>query len=70
MSKRTALINQLKDTINEHNGSSLSLAQVEHWVGSDASESEIDEHISDFRYEPDNAVTPEDILSLWEDCHA
>lgn len=70
MSKRTALINQLKDTINEHSGSSLSLEQVEHWVGSDASESEIDEHISDFRYEPDNAVTPEDILSLWEDCHA
>ena len=41
MSKRTT--NQsTKDTINKHHGSSLSIEQVEHWVGSDASESQIE----------------------------
>ena len=67
MSKRTALINQLKDTINKHHGSSLSIEQVEHWVGSDASIETIDEYTSEVDAGDDTAVTPSDVTSLWEE---
>ena len=70
LSKRDALIKELTETINEHNGSNLNTAQVEHWVGSDTSIDTIRSYISDFAWQADESVTPDDILSLWEECCA
>ncbi len=70
LSEREKLIGDLTYTINDYYGCALSKAQVEHWVGSDASNDTIMSYISDFAWQASESVTPDDILSLWEDCCA
>lgn len=68
LSQRRILIKELTETINAHNGCNLNTAQVEHWVGSDTSIDTIRSYISDFTWQADQSVTPDDIMSLWEEC--
>ena len=67
MSKRDALIKTLMSLLNETHDTSLTFEQVENWVGSDTSESGIQDHIYDFKFSPESAVTPDDVMELWDE---
>ena len=68
MSNRANLIQQLTDGMNKRYNSELTTEQVEHWVGSDANNDTIYEYIEEVVSGDDSAVTPDDIISLWNDC--
>ena len=67
VSKKDKLIVTLTNKVNSHFNSELRVEQVAHWVGSNASEEQIEEYIADFTHDIDKALTPDDVLDLWED---
>lgn len=67
MSKRDALIETLTSLLNEKHDTSLTVDQVENWVGSDTSESGIQDHIHELKFSPESAVTPDDVMELWDE---
>lgn len=64
---RTQLIQNLTNTMNVHYNSNLTFKQVEHWVGCDADKETIKQYIVEFDDSPKTAVTPDDVLSLWDE---
>jgi hypothetical protein len=68
LSERKQNICKLQNEINKHHKSDLTLEQVEHWVGSDASMSEIIDNCYEVKMSSGKeGVTPDDILDLCED---
>lgn len=65
---REQLIQNLTNSMNSHYNSSLTFEQVDHWVGSDTKNETIEEYIDEVIDSPETSVTPDDVLSLWEDC--
>lgn len=66
MGQRDSLVKTLTNAINAHWTVMLTFEQVENWVGCDASNEQISEYIADFSSNPEAAVTPSDVLWLWD----
>lgn len=64
---RAKLIQTLTNTMNTNYNSTLTLEQVEHWVGSDTDNETINEYVVELDDSPETAVTPDDVLSLWDE---
>ena len=67
MEARTANIQQLRTSLNEKHNSQLTDAQVEHWIGSDTPTSDIKDLYYEVVNNTSSALSPEDVLDLWED---
>lgn len=65
MSLRDDLIEQLKDAINTRESTSLTVAQVSHYIGSDMETDKLKQWVSD-TINNDEPVTADDVLSLCE----
>lgn len=60
-------ITQLREALNERHNSRLTDEQVANWVGSDTPASEIKDYYYEVKNNDANALTPEDVLDLWDD---
>ena len=67
MTKRDNAIQRLTDALNERHNTSLTVKQVENWLSPDTPTCAIEQNIAEVKYEPQLAVTPQDILELDED---
>ncbi|MGP5159860.1 hypothetical protein [Pseudoalteromonas prydzensis] len=63
---RAQLIQMLTNSMNVYYNSALTLEQVECWVGSDADNKTIEEFVVELDDSPETAVTPDDVISLWD----
>lgn len=68
MDKRSTFVNNMTVALNEQHGTSLTTAQVDNWIGCDTPTNEVQDLMYEVINKTPNAVNPEDIMDLWDEC--